>query len=250
MIGAIIQARMGSKRFPGKVLETIIDDLSLLEFLLRRVKKSIKLNKIIVATTDQVLDDKIEEVARNSCIEVFRGDENNVLERYYQAAKKYELNSIIRIPGDNPFISPILIDEMIDFWKKNKGVDYLSNILKPTFPVGMHIEIFSFKTLTIAYETTEDLIDKEHVTPFIYNNPNRFKISNYESPKILSNFRLTVDYPEDLEFSRMLSKILQDKSDASIEDICSIIENDPSLKRINSMYKKSQIIQRNKMYKV
>ena len=87
MIGVIIQARMGSRRFPGKVLETIIDDVSLLEFLFKRVKKSIKINKIIVATTDQILDDEIVKIAQNSCIEVFRGDENDVLKRYYEAAK-------------------------------------------------------------------------------------------------------------------------------------------------------------------
>lgn len=248
MIGVIIQARMGSRRFPGKVLETIIDDVSLLEFLFKRVKKSIKINKIIVATTDQILDDEIVKIAQNSCIEVFRGDENDVLKRYYEAAKKYELETIIRIPGDNPFISPILIDEMIEFWNKNKEIDYLSNILKPTFPIGMHIEIFNFKTLKVAYKTTEDSIDKEHVTPFIYNNPNLFKLLNFESPKNLSNFRLTVDYPEDLDFCRRLSKILQNKSDASIEEICSIIKHYPSLKKINSMHEKSQIIKRKKTY--
>ena len=170
-LGIIIQARMGSTRFPGKILKKI-DNKSLLELQYRRLKNSKKAQQIIIATSDKKSDDCIEELCFQLNIKCFRGSESNVLDRYYQTAKYFNLDVIIRSNGDCPFIDPVQIDKIIDIWKLNyPKYDYISNILEESFPLGMHIEIFSIIALERALKESKIEEDLEHVTPFIIDGP-------------------------------------------------------------------------------
>ena len=241
--GIIIQARMGSTRLPGKVLEILGSDLTpLLLYVYKRVKRSKKVDQFIIATSTDQKDDPIYELALENNISVFRGSENNVLKRFYDTAKENKLTTIIRINADCPFIDPVIIDLMIDLWRKNSDLDYLSTILNETFPLGMHIEIFSFDALADANINATLDEEKEHVTPYIYNN-SKFNKLSYDSEKNLSKYRLTIDFPEDLVFARKVIKILESENlGYSIEELISVLEKNPYLTEINSEYKKRQFI--------
>lgn len=149
MIGAIIQARCESTRFPNKILQKY-KNTTYIEILLKRVKLCKKINKIIVVTSNDKKNQKLIKILKKNNIKYFIGDKNNVLERYYLAAKKYKLKTIVRLTGDNPLIDPILIDEFVDQFKNNK-IDYLADSNPPTYPDGMDIEVFKYNSLKKIY---------------------------------------------------------------------------------------------------
>ena len=144
-ISVIIQARYNSSRFPGKIFSQI-KKKKIIEILIERLSKSKKIDNIIVACTKNKEDDKLEKTCKKYKIKIFRGSEKNVFERYYQAAKKFNVKNIIRITADCPLIDPKVLDSFIEkFFSKN--YDYLSNVIEPTFPDGMDIEIFKFQII-------------------------------------------------------------------------------------------------------
>ena len=147
---AIVQARMGSVRFPGKVLKKI-NNKSLIEILLARLSQSKYIDKIILATSVNSVNDKLSQDVKALGYDVFRGSEDNVLERYYLAAKQYNPSTVIRITGDCPIIDPILVDQVVGMYMKN-DVDYVSNNHLPTYPDGLDTEVFSFKALEISWQ--------------------------------------------------------------------------------------------------
>ena len=201
---AIIQARMGSTRLPGKVLKKV-GGVTLLEYEIKRLKRAKKINKIVVATTISKKDDRIEKLCRQIGVAFFRGSENDVLDRYYQCAIKYpQYKNIVRITGDCPLIDPAVIDEVISFFEKN-DFDYASNVEPPTFPDGMDIEIFKHSALKTAAQKAELISDREHVTPYIRREKG-FKRGNFEAGTDFSHLRLTVDNPEDFEVVTFLIK--------------------------------------------
>lgn len=240
-IGIIIQARMGSSRFPGKILEKI-NNISLLELQHRRLVNSKKANKIIVATSNKSIDNSIEELCIELGILCFRGSEDNVLDRYYQAAKAHDIDTIIRSNGDCPFIDPAEVDKLIEIWEFNyPNYDYISNILEETFPLGMHIEIF--KTASIKKALNENLSkeDLEHVTPYLYRNPEKFNLLSVRNEEDLSKYRWTIDYPEDLKFVEEIYKRFgTNNSSFGMKDIIKLLNKEPELLNINSKYKKKQ----------
>jgi spore coat polysaccharide biosynthesis protein SpsF len=240
-IGIIIQARMGSSRFPGKILKKI-NNISLLELQYRRLINSKKTNKIIIATSNKAIDNCIEELCIELDIPCFRGSENNVLDRYYQAAKSYDIDTIIRSNGDCPFIDFAEIDKLIEIWESNyPKYDYISNILEETFPLGMHIEIFTICALKKALNENLSKEDLEHVTPYLYRNPEKFNLLSVRNKEDLSNYRWTIDYPEDLKFVEEIYKRLgTDNSLFSMKDIINLLQVEPELTKINSKYKKKQ----------
>lgn len=197
---AIIQARFGSTRLPGKVLKKI-NTKSLLEIGLNRISKSKIIDKIVVATTDNSIDKAIVDEVKRLGFDYFRGSEQDVLDRFYRTALLYKPKWIVRITSDCPLIDPILIDQVIDF-TFNNNVDYGANILEERFPDGQDIEVFTFDTLEKAWQESQLLSDREHVTPYIrrnstFFNENKFKSSNFYSNIDYSNIRMTVDEPED-----------------------------------------------------
>ena len=191
---AIVQARMGSSRFPGKILKKVKNKY-LIDILLSRLSLSSKINKIIVATSKNSENDILESVLKKKGYDVFRGSEENVLNRYYEVAKKYSPKVIVRITGDCPLIDFTILDEIIRIYNLGK-YDYVSNTINPTFPDGLDIEVFSKKALDIAHSEAITTYQKEHVTPYIKENKG-FDCFNVESKKDYSKERWTVDDPED-----------------------------------------------------
>lgn len=197
-IGCIIQARVLSTRLPAKILLNGVDKPLLLHTI-ERLKQSKRLGKIIVATSNLKIDNVIFNLCRKNKILVFRGHPTNLLKRYYNCAKKFNLKNIVRITSDCPLIDPKLVDLMINKFTKIK-TDYLSNNHPPSFPDGFDVEIFSFQSIQKAYFEAKEDFQREHVTPFIWDQPKKFSIKNhyYKEEKNLHNkFRLTLDYVED-----------------------------------------------------
>ena len=198
---AIVQARFDSERLPGKVLMDI-EDKPILEHIIDSLQKCNEISKIVVATTTKDNDDLIEELSKKLGIDVFRGSSDNVLERFYLCSKKFSGDLIVRITADNPLIDPKIVDKTINLIKESK-CDYASNILHPTFPDGFsNCEVFTFKILKHLYDNyASDPASKEHVTIQIRKNPSHYFLKEILAPESLErpNWRLTIDYPEDLE---------------------------------------------------
>jgi len=207
MVAAIIQARTGSTRLPNKVLMQV-EDKPLLWYAVHRLKKAKHIQEIIVATTTNDEDDAIQAVCEEWHINCFRGSEDDVLDRYYQAAKKFGVETIVRITADCPLIDFRLVDEVIEFFQSD-DYDYVSNVLAPHYPDGMDTEVFRFSALEKAWQEAKLKSDREHVTPYILKNStfkgkNLFTADNYGFDSDFSHFRLTVDEIEDFEVIKFL----------------------------------------------
>lgn len=244
MVIAIIQARLGSTRLPGKVLKKILGK-PMLERMIERLRRSKTIDKIIVATTNNQEDKKIIVLAKKIGVDFYLGSESDVLDRYYQAAKKFGTDGIVvRLTGDCPVLDPKVVDQVVNFYKKNKEkFDYVSNVRPPTFPDGMDVEVFSFKVLEKAWHFSKLPSEREHVTAYIANHPEIFRIGNLQSKKDFSSLRLTVDNEEDLVLIKKIYQLLH-KSNTffTLKDILKLSESRPSLFLIN------RHIQRNEGY--
>ena len=201
MIGAIIQARTSSTRLPGKVLLELPygSGITVLQQVIRRLKQSKKIDTIVVATTEDKADDAIVDIASRESVSSFRGSKENVLERYYLAAKSFGLETIVRITSDCPCIDASIVDSLIN-QHLDANADYTSNSLTRSYPHGVDTEVLSFATLATAYEGATQDFEKEHVCPFIYkSNPHRFKILSVIAPEELQSqdIRITLDTQED-----------------------------------------------------
>ena len=229
---AIIQARMGSTRLPGKVLLNL-EDKTALEHVIRRVKSSEYVDDIVVATTISKDDLRIVEVCAHLGINVYCGSENDVLDRYYQAAKLFKAENIVRITSDCPVIDSKIIDEVICLHLKN-NVDYTSNTLNETYPDGEDVEVFTFASLKKAWDNAKLASEREHVTPYIRNNPDIFKHTSLEYKNDLSQKRWTLDNAEDLDFLRLIYKYLYNKDQLfGMDDILALISEKPEIETIN-----------------
>ncbi len=178
-IGAIVQARTSSTRLPGKVLLELpySSGTTVLQQVIRRLKASEKINQIIIATTTDDADEKIINIAKKENVRFFMGSKENVLERYYLAAKENDLDLIVRITSDCPCIDPEIVDETISA-HLNKKSDYTSNTLIRTFPVGLDVEVLNLQTLEECYNNAKNDLEKEHVTSYVHNNVDKFKTEN------------------------------------------------------------------------
>ena len=234
---AIIQARTGSKRLPGKILMKI-NDKPILAFIPEFLSFSKNIDKIIVATTKLPEDDKIEELCKNLGIECFRGSETDVLDRFYNCAKSSGADLIVRLTGDNPLLDPTIIDEIIAI-SKESDCDYATNILHPTYPYGFSsCEVMPFRILKKLNEIATDSMSREHVTFHIRKNPNLYSIKEIKAPQNLErpNWRLSVDYPEDLELMKnIFSNIYEKGSFISYEKLVYYLDNQDIVK-INQKY--------------
>jgi spore coat polysaccharide biosynthesis protein SpsF len=237
-IGAIIQARTSSSRLPNKVLKTLPygSNISILQQVIRRVKKSQLINEIIVATTTEKSDIKIIEIANKEDVKYFKGSLTNVLERYYFSAKENSLDLIVRVTSDCPCIDPEIIDLVVNEHLKNNN-DYTSNIFKRTFPHGVDTEVFSFKSLEEAYFNAKENFEKEHVTPYIHRtNKNKYKIGHIEASEkyYAPDIRITVDTEEDYALLSVIYDYLFEKDNFfGTKDIISLFKDKPYLKLIN-----------------
>ena len=231
MIGCIIQARMGSSRLPGKVMMKLDNSQPILYYVIKQHQFCNLVDKIVVATTELESDDIIAEFTHNMEVDCFRGNSTNVLDRYYQCAKKYNFSTIIRVTADNPFNDPQVVDKVVEEFK-SKDYDYITNSLPRTFPQGISVEIFSFDVLEKAWNNAKLPSEKEHVTPYIYNHPDDFKISNFRYEEDFSNIRCTVDQDNDYKLTKIIASEIK-KSPILVSDILNLFKEKPELFEIN-----------------
>lgn len=221
---AIVQARMSSTRLPGKVLLDL-EGKPLIQRVVDRILCS-NVDKVIVATTTSMNDDKLVKWCKDHSISFFRGSENNVLERYYECAKSCDADVVVRVTSDDPFKDPLVINKAIDTLIGGQ-YDYVSNTIYPTFPEGVDIETFTFDALKKCFNNAVLHSDKEHVTPYIWKNDRFFSLYNFTYEENLSSLRWTIDYKEDLDFFRAVYKHLKCKKCFLMKDILSILEQHP-----------------------
>lgn len=230
---AIVQARMGSTRLPGKTL-ALLAGKPMLAHILERVAAVSLLDKVVVATTHLPEDNPIAELAEDMGFLVYRGAVNDVLDRFYQAARQHQARTVVRITADDPFKDPYLLEAMLWFWLDTYPAwDYLSNTLEPTYPEGLDLEIFSWEALETAWKEAVRPSDREHVTPYIWRHPHRFRLYSWKGERDLSHWRWTVDYPEDLRFARAVyERLYPQKPLFGMEDILHLLETDPDLRSL------------------
>ena len=241
-IVAIIQARMNSTRLPGKVLLDLNGE-TMLSRVVRRVKRTSMLNEIVVATSDNAADDVIENECEKLNVPVFRGNESDVLDRYYQASLFHKAEVVVRITSDCPLIEPTIIDKVIAAFLNSSNVDYASNTLVRTYPRGLDTEVFTASALASASREAIKPYHRAHVTPYIYENPNFFKLLSVTSSSDYSCYRWTVDTAEDFQFIQRVYEILSYKETFDWCDVLKLCERDPSLIELNRSIKQKPLEQ-------
>jgi len=227
----MIQARIGSRRFPKKVLAKI-ENKPMIWHVIERMKVIRGVKQIILVSTKNSEDKILHKIAKNCNIKSFKGKTSDVLNRYYMCAIEFEADPIIRITGDCPLIDPTIVKKMLEVYMKN-NYDYVTNTFPPTFPDGLDVEIFSFKTLEKMANYAKLPSEKEHVTSYIRNHPNEFNIFNYENISDLSKLRWTVDEKQDIMFVRAIYKKMKPKIIFSMQNIMKIISKYPNITKIN-----------------
>lgn len=232
----IVQARMGSTRFPKKVMQNLAGK-PMIGCLLWRLSQSKKIDQIILATSDNADNQLLTDYVRHEGYDVFIGEENDVLARYYGAAVKYQADVIVRITGDCPLVDPHLVDDVITLFLDNQ-VDYVSNTNPPSFPDGLDVEVFHFTALKKAYEEARDDFSREHVTPYM-RQAAQFKQLNFCADSDYSKERWTVDEPNDLEVIKSIYNYFAPCLDFSWHEVLALRLQQPQLFTMN------QHIQRN-----
>lgn len=230
-VGIIAQARMGSTRLPGKVMMLVNENDSVIVSVIKQLKHSKLAEKIVIATTTLKEDDKIEETAHKNGVDCFRGSVEDCLDRYYQCSVKYSFSTIVRVTCDNPFIDPTIIDHAIEEFNSGHW-DYISNCNPRTFPQGTEVEIFSVDSLKRVWREAQKSSEREHVTPYFYNNPDKFKIYNITHSENLSHLRWSVDRIEDLKMVQIIASKIK-KSPILMKDILELLRREPELIKIN-----------------
>jgi spore coat polysaccharide biosynthesis protein SpsF len=228
---AIIQARMGSTRLPGKVLLDLAGE-TVLARVVNHVRRSHLIAETLVATTNHSADDPIVEECRMFGVAISRGDENDVLDRYFQAAQALSAEAVVRITSDCPLIDPEITDKTIAAFLASRP-DYASNVLERTYPRGLDTEVFSMDALGRAWREARKPYEREHVTPYIHEHPEKFKLLSVTGDEDHSDHRWTVDTPEDLEFVRAVYARVGNKTEFSWRDVLSVLDRHPELSEIN-----------------
>jgi len=238
----IIQTRIGSSRLPGKVLKKI-GNKTAVEHVVERIKRISSIDEIIIATTIEERDDLVEEEAKRLGVNFYRGSEDDVLSRYYYAAKEYNGDVIVRVTSDCPLIDSEVSGNVIEFFLNNMDkYDYVSNTLERTYPRGLDTEVFSLKALEKAFKEAEIKRDREHVTPYIWDNPKLFRIYQYKNQIDNSNFRWTLDTAEDLELIRKVYDYLKERgNEFTMEEVLGLYKKHPELKYINETVEQKKV---------
>ena len=234
-IGIIVQARSTSSRFNRKIFKKIYKNYSVLEFLLKRLSSLGKKYKLIIGTTKKD-QKKISNISKKYNFIVEVGSERNVLSRFYNIAKKNKLEIVVRVNSDSPLLIDHLIEKYLIQFIKNKKIDYMTNILKPSFPYGLAVEIFKFNVLKKAFLNAKNKQQKEHVTPYIYQNKKKFLIRHILNKKNLSKYRFCIDYPQDLKLLKIIIKKSKSGTNLSYIDAINILKKDKKLMKINEKF--------------
>lgn len=225
---------MGSDRLPGKVLLDIVGQ-TMLERVVRRVQKARTIDRVVVATTTSSADDVVADAAASYGAEVTRGSEDDVLSRFRQAAEEFDAATCVRISADSPLIDPSVCDLAVKaFQSAEPAVDYASNKLDPSFPLGLDVEVFSRAALERAFDEATETFQRSHVTVYIYQNPHLFRLLPVVAEMDYHSLRWTVDTLEDLELVRIVFERLGGGNEFSWRDVVQLIEREPELAGINS----------------
>ncbi len=228
---AIIQARMGSTRLPGKVLKDLEGE-TVLTRVVQRLRRAKLVNEILVATTDLGADDPIVSECRKHAVQLSRGDQNDVLDRYFRAAQLTKADVVVRITSDCPLIDPEVTDTTIATFVE-KRPDYVSNALNRTYPRGLDTEVISFSALDRAWRQAQKKYEREHVTPYIYEHRQEFNVVSVTGDFDYGAHRWTVDTPEDLEFVRAVYRRIGADAPFSWRDVLALLDLHPELTELN-----------------
>lgn len=238
-VAAILQARMSSKRLPGKVMKPILGKPMLAQQL-ERLRRCRTLDDLVVATSNRSDDDLLAEMCVAEGALCFRGNLDDVLDRFHRCAAERCADHIVRLTGDCPLADPEVVDDLVRFYLEN-DFDYASNCRPPTLPDGLDAEIFSFAALEAAWREAVDPFEREHVVPFIIRRPERFRMGNLAWPQDLSGLRWTVDEPEDLAFvTRVYGALYPAKPAFSYRDVLALLAKHPDLADMNSRFKRNE----------
>jgi len=238
---AIIQARMGSSRLPGKVLADLCG-APLLERVVRRVSRAASVTQVVIATTTKPADDAIARLCDERGWSCFRGSEDDVLDRYYQAARLHKADVVVRVTSDDPFVDPELIDELTNRIAASPGeFDYACNFLpRRTFPLGLDFEVATFATLERAWREDDNPAWREHVFEYVLHRPELFRIAGIAHNEDLSHLRWTVDTPEDLELARRVYEHFRHDR-FSWREAVALMNRHPEWRAINEMVIQRQV---------
>ena|SRR5690554_1274855 len=238
----IVQARMGSTRLPGKILREVLGK-PLLEYQLERLARVRTADMVVVATTGKEQDEPVVELCRRLGIRFFRGPEEDVLARYYLAAREYRAQTVARITADCPLIDPAVVDRVFRFYLNHKGkFDYVSNVRRRTYPRGMDTEVFSFRALEESYRETRREAEREHVTIFIKEHPERYRLGGVEYEKNFSRHRWTVDTMEDFQLiERIITALYPENPEFTLEDCLRLLARYPEWEKINAHIKQKPV---------
>jgi len=239
-IVTVVQARMGSSRLPNKVIMSLAGKPLLLR-IIERIKLSPLSGTIVVATTTETTDDTIFQLCKKNNIEVFRGDPIDLLDRHYRVGLKYDADVVVKIPSDCPLIDPSIITKVLKFYLSHQNeYDYVSNLHPATYPDGNDVEVMTMNALKAAWLESKKNFEREHTTPFIWENPQRFRIGNviWETGYDYSmTHRWTIDYEEDYIFIKNIyDELYYINPHFNMYDILNLLERKPSLMEINKKY--------------
>lgn len=238
MVTAIIQARTGSTRFPNKVFVDL-KGMPMIWHIVERLKVCKKVCKIVIATTNNPKDDTLEKWANENKVECFRGDEDDVLSRYYFSALSVNAKLILRVTADDPFKDPEITDKVITILQ-NLQLDFAYNNNPPSFPEGLDTEVFTFKALEYAHFNAIDPFEREHVTQYFYRNPELFKQKNLKNNKNISAFRWTIDTELDYKMANEVYKYLYKENEIFLmNDILKLLDQHPEIADTNKDVKRS-----------
>lgn len=234
MILGVLQARMSSRRLPGKVLAPVAG-APMLARQVERLRRCRRLDALVLATSADESDDPLAAAAERLALAVSRGALDDVLDRVHRAASAYAPDHVVRLTGDCPLADPDVIDACIELHVAGAH-DYTSNIHPPTWPDGLDVEVLTRATLETAWREAREPVEREHVTWFVHQRPQRFRPGNLEAGRDLSHLRWTVDEPEDLELVRAVYDALYDPASPvfTTDDVLDLLERRPDIATLNS----------------
>ncbi len=237
----VVQARTGSTRLSGKVLKPLAGR-PMLACQLERIQAATTPFDTVVATTTKSADTPIAELCRDLGVRCFRGHPSDLLDRHVQAARSLNADVVVKIPSDCPLIDPAVIDRVLDAWLRRSGqLDFISNLHPATYPDGNDVEVMSMDALEQAWREASNAHEREHTTPFLWENPHRFRVANVPWETGLNystSYRFTVDYFEDYAFVAVVYEMLYSpwRPVFSLAEILGLLKEYPHLRRINSQY--------------
>lgn len=238
-IVAIIQARMGSTRLPGKVLLDLVGE-PMLARVVHRSRRATTLDEVVIATTTESRDEAIVRLCASRGWACFCGSEKDVLDRYYQAATNYHADVVVRITSDCPFIDPEMIDWVVGTFLDEEP-DYAGNTLLRVYPRGVVPEVMTIAALAQAWREASAAYQRIHVTPYIYQNPDLFRLLAVKGETDYGDYRWTVDTPDDLEFARAVYTCLDNKDTFGWLDVLQVLTQKPELMELNRHIKQKPL---------